>query len=62
VRHDLIDLGELSASSAGDGSGLAPGHREIAVEYQGGVRLAFSDRALLARLPLSALLLVAVRG
>lgn len=33
-RHDLADLAELSASSAGDGSELAPGHREIAVEYQ----------------------------
>jgi hypothetical protein len=50
-RHDLIDLGELSASSASDGSELAPGHREIAVEYQGGVRLALSDQALLARPP-----------
>jgi hypothetical protein len=60
--HDPIDLGELSASLAGDGSELAPGHHEIAVEYQGGMRAASSDQALLAHLPLSPLPLVSVRG
>jgi hypothetical protein len=61
-RHDLIDLGGLPASLAGDGSELAPGHHEVAIEYQGSVRLALLDQALLAHLPLSPLLLVSVRG
>jgi hypothetical protein len=60
--HDPIDLGELSPSLAGDGSELAPGHHEIAVECQCGMRIAFSDQALLAHLPLSPLLPVTVRG